>query len=356
MKHLVKLLLVLLIFNATQSQSQEVFYNSGQLISTIKVVDDYLYFIAWNSQRVERISINDSSGTEVVATFEQPWKLAFDETRNLLYCYDVNYLYELDLSQNLPITPTLITNLTGGFSHGMVVHDGLLYFTLENDIYTYDPAVGIDSYEVFYTEVEGRVINPSVYNNELYYQIENQTNPTYHRKIYKIDVTSSNPQKVLVSNSTIGMLQSSHIAGDYLYLGYEITNSIARFDLSDNNLPLTPEIILNGLTRPVLGIANVGSTLYYSGEPNIWSYEDSALSTDEYKEDTTTIYPNPSKDIVYIKNNRFHSYEIYSLNGTSIKKGEVIDQINISDLATGVYLLSLKNDTSVRKVKIVKSE
>lgn len=61
------------------------------------------------------------------------------------------------------------------------------------------------------------------------------------------------------------------------------------------------------------------------------------------------IYPNPVSTILHIKNKEQQLYEILDFTGKTVKKGKE-NQINITSLANGFYLLKLKDKT----VKFIK--
>jgi len=86
-----------------------------------------------------------------------------------------------------------------------------------------------------------------------------------------------------------------------------------------------------------------------STEPN------SAFSVDSKGE--ISIYPNPAKGIIHIKNStgiQFKSYAIYNLNGKLEKQGVIIDEtIGISNLPSGLYLVILESDNDIFKRKIM---
>jgi hypothetical protein len=65
----------------------------------------------------------------------------------------------------------------------------------------------------------------------------------------------------------------------------------------------------------------------------------STLSTDTYSKVNFTVYPNPSQD--YVNFTEIVNYELYSLQGSVLKRG-FSDKINIEDLSKGVYLLMVE--------------
>ncbi len=73
------------------------------------------------------------------------------------------------------------------------------------------------------------------------------------------------------------------------------------------------------------------------------------------KEDKITLFPNPVKDILYIKatDRKDYYYQIYNASGQMVKSGKFENsQTDISSLVSGVYLVRVNNAETV--VKIIK--
>ncbi len=74
------------------------------------------------------------------------------------------------------------------------------------------------------------------------------------------------------------------------------------------------------------------------------------ITTQESKQQTVTIYPNPVSSILYVKSDlqeKTH-YEIYTIQGQSVQKGSVDpanNQINIQHLNAGIYLFVMNDIT-----------
>jgi len=175
--------------------------------------------------------------------------------------------------------------------------------------------------------------------------------------LFKIDLSSSNPIKVLVSSNLGGLVQSSLVVNNYLYLGLEDSNKIIRLDLSVTSLPITPEILYDNLSAGVIGIANKNATIYYtSGNQVIYTFDEQVLNVDTINQHPISIYPNPVLQNIFIKGNISNDlfFTIYAINGIKIKEGNFDNSINISDLNSGLYFIKLnQNNTSLIK-KIIK--
>ena len=83
--------------------------------------------------------------------------------------------------------------------------------------------------------------------------------------------------------------------------------------------------------------------------------EEKILSIEEIEKETTTtttttIYPNPTKDILHIKNPQQKKIRIYSLQGETLLEANGVSHLDISNLENGVYYLLLGTEA----FKIVK--
>lgn len=73
------------------------------------------------------------------------------------------------------------------------------------------------------------------------------------------------------------------------------------------------------------------------------------------KENKITLFPNPVKDVLYIKatDNKDYHYQIYNASGQMVKSGKFENtKTDVSSLVQGVYLVRINNSETV--VKIVK--
>ena len=70
---------------------------------------------------------------------------------------------------------------------------------------------------------------------------------------------------------------------------------------------------------------------------------------------TFKIFPNPSNNIIQIKNlDSSIKYEILSISGTSICRGTTNGILDIQYLSNGIYFLKLKSNFDEQILKFVK--
>lgn len=98
----------------------------------------------------------------------------------------------------------------------------------------------------------------------------------------------------------------------------------------------------------------ISSQAYYLVESDL------ALGTRNFAlvDNNVSVYPNPSKDIVYIKNDSYNNLNIDILDITGaliksvrIKSGQ--NRIDVSDLQSGIYLLKYLNKSQIHTKKLV---
>lgn len=87
-------------------------------------------------------------------------------------------------------------------------------------------------------------------------------------------------------------------------------------------------------------------------------YVDHYAGLHQPKTSTVRVYPNPAQDFVKIQSeNNMQSVELYDLRGRLIRN-EVVDiqkyEMNINDLAKGIYLLKIKTNNTTETIRLVK--
>ncbi len=79
------------------------------------------------------------------------------------------------------------------------------------------------------------------------------------------------------------------------------------------------------------------------------------MSVEDFEKNKVTISPNPAREYIVIGNLKENTkFEIYDLTGKKLNENELgatNNQINISDLAVGTYLLKYGANTMTRFIK-----
>lgn len=85
--------------------------------------------------------------------------------------------------------------------------------------------------------------------------------------------------------------------------------------------------------------------------------KDETLSTENPENRIIAIYPNPTKDFLYIKNQNYkiESLNLYDIGGRLIKTFSGKDEkLDLSNLPSSTYILNIKNPEGYQNFKIIK--
>ena len=105
------------------------------------------------------------------------------------------------------------------------------------------------------------------------------------------------------------------------------------------------------------GVYNVDVTFGGNSYSTIFGVRTS-LATEEQVSEGLSIYPNPVRDILYIKNfQNLKSAEIVDMSGRTIKIMDTkANKINVNTLLKGTYILKLRNtDQEMKTIKFIKN-
>ena len=76
------------------------------------------------------------------------------------------------------------------------------------------------------------------------------------------------------------------------------------------------------------------------------------LSTSDIQDANLSIFPNPSSDVINISSDvSYNKFEMYDALGNMVLKNTFSDQIDISDLQSGIYLVRLSSTNNVTSIK-----
>ncbi len=144
---------------------------------------------------------------------------------------------------------------------------------------------------------------------------------------------------------------------DNTIIGWATDTSGTPGDLIDD-IPLN--IVFNG-----------GSSTYCNSETawnNLdttynWTITDggldcTTLSTNQFSVNAISLYPNPTKDFLFIKGDiqSINSIEIYDVTGKLVKKlNQNFNSMNLSDLVDSIYLIRVYSANKTNTLKIIKS-
>jgi sugar lactone lactonase YvrE len=174
------------------------------------------------------------------------------------------------------------------------------------------------------------------FNGDDLYVVE-QSSP----RVFKFDTSNSGAMpinEVLGINSTFGI----DIRGNELYITDFGDGKILTKEVSSSSTQ-TNEVVA-GLVTPA-GMLIVNDVIYFAESLNnrILSFPLQTLSIDNNNLQEFIIYPNPATNIISIKNLETNTpFVIYNIRGQKVLNGNLSteNQINVSGLKTGVYILN----------------
>lgn len=193
-------------------------------------------------------------------------------------------------------------------------------------------------------------------------------------QFYSIDV---NDNRILVAGiygQTIDLdagantINVSLLGGSSDIFVLELNNSLSYVNhylfqsTGTNNLPWIStngdEAILAGSFQntldldPTAGVFNVSASNY---DVFLSRFTPTLLSNNSFEEQTIFVYPNPFTNKLFIENNTYINFEIYSILGTQVNKGVIMNnELNLSTLDKGIYFLRLIEGNNSTVFKIVR--
>lgn len=99
----------------------------------------------------------------------------------------------------------------------------------------------------------------------------------------------------------------------------------------------------------------------YNGETVTHSFNIGTLSVDEESLESTSVYPNPSNDVVNISStSKIKFVQIFDVLGKNVftqedSTGNGIQKMNLTSLSKGVYFIKLEGEQNQTKtIKLIK--
>ncbi len=160
-------------------------------------------------------------------------------------------------------------------------------------------------------------------------------------------------------------LTISHIADESIpFLSFIVDNmpNTGVIEILENSDPIATGLAGVGFVVDNLINANLnegnGVMDYFGGfTPGSSSFMFDILSTNDINDlGQIYIYPNPTKNDLFVKCNDDYNYEIIDINGRVLVNGTIksaINQISLKDIPSGLYFLKLSNSQGNHTEKIM---
>ncbi len=138
---------------------------------------------------------------------------------------------------------------------------------------------------------------------------------------------------------------------------------LGEIRILDNESTLASSAAINGSLDAFIQVDVIDNgTFAFTNEFNQLSGDvsfsfDGTLSIPTVEFSEFSLYPNPASDSVFIKGNlsELTKVEIYNINNQLVKTlTSKLDQIDISNLESAVYLVKLYNDAGSKTMKLIK--
>ncbi|WP_309642233.1 T9SS type A sorting domain-containing protein [Flavobacterium sp.] len=211
------------------------------------------------------------------------------------------------------------------------------------------------------TCLEGKSITPAMVGKYIHYKIrfENTGNYAAQNIVIK-DIIDTNMFDV----SSLQITNASHSCvtkiSDTNKVEFIFENINLPFDDANNDgyvvfkIKTKPTVVLNDVLR------NQASIYFDYNFPIITNEEQTvvgnALSSQQFDMTNLKVYPNPVKNILNIQNDEaIQKVEIFDLNGRLLQSTQLTgNQVNLSQLTSGVYFVKMYSSNKTSVVKITK--
>ncbi len=354
-----KLLIVCFIFLTTHSLSQEFDVTAKTTISSTVSESSGLIFL---ENRL--ITHNDSGGSPLLYELDtlsgMVSRTVFIENATNVdwedLCFDTDYIYVGDFGNNAGTRTDLKI-------YKILINDYLALDTVTADTisFSYSDQTSFES-DVFSTNYDAEAI--IAIGDSLYLFSKNWENN--ETNVYSISKEPGTYNSSIIDNfNTEGLVTGADydpIENEILLTGYTFFTIPFVFlirDLSGTNFSealLKREAIVLDESNQVEAIASIGNFSYYissessmtgDGILHLLKIRGFSGINDLKLNSNPTIYPNPTSSILQIDTTVPVNYFIYALNGKLISFGKNSNQIDLSSLESGSYLLVLKDENNL---------
>lgn len=337
-------IIIALLFNNLNAQVEEYLTIPNGVPFGLAVNGNDLFITDNGNAKIHKVDISQStpSLTDFVTSgINLPTLIEI--SGNTLFIPQLSNLSSVDITQNNPSLNIIVpsNNFFGVAINGNDLYASLIY---EGKIVKFDlTQTNPSQINVLSTESTITIRGIALNGNDLYMSMVGNEN-----KIAKIDITQANPIVTDVISGVTAM--DLLIVGNDLY--FSSGNSVSKIDITQSSP--TIETIIDNLSNSVVGIIISNNYIYMAQEiGKILRLDLNTLGLDNFEQkNQINIYPNPTSSLINISNtNEELKYKIVDLSGKVLMKGIYNNQIDISKLKSGFYLLKLDNKQTFKIIK-----
>ncbi|WP_271855148.1 T9SS type A sorting domain-containing protein [Patiriisocius marinus] len=277
-------------------------------------------------------------------------RAAINEDATQMYLSDFNgQLWEA------PLNGSAVPNFTplGTFElevAGMDYYNDKVYFTTTApQIISFNPDDADNSLQNFYEPSSPLpIFNTEIIGDFLYYSSQSSFTAPIDFEIFRLDLTSANPQPELVAITPDKIITIAKNGG-FLYLGSNENNAVYRADIN-GVFPATVATVFTSIIpeneSTLFSIVHDGIFFYFSTDDGLYRINDPLLSVSNFDISEIKVYPNPASSIVsFSKDEQIVNARVYDYQGKLVVSCTTCNEIAIDNLEEGVYLLKMKTIT-----------
>jgi len=312
--------------------------------------DNTLYFSEFSEHKISSINLTEINPDVIDVTLTNGGNRATLKVGDELYvCDQAGYrVAKINLSDESPNLTTVINDLNGATDLLLIGNN--LYVALQEggEIIKIDITVPEPEITSVATMISG-ALKMKVIGTDMY------VSAPWASAIYKLDLTQSlplTPELLVYVEIPTGL----EIVGNDLYIASDLGNHISKVDITAAE-PILTTVIDEGLDRPfdivyheeAMYIANAGggSILKFNIDPIILS---ESITNTEIK-----VFPNPTTGLLQLQNvNADRVMVLDNLGKVMLVENRPNHQIDISDLATGLYFLQVVVGKNIYNTKVIK--
>lgn len=157
------------------------------------------------------------------------------------------------------------------------------------------------------------------------------------------------PSQCLPTNVGVGSTSYSNF-GDMpnIFLDWNAQDPVSQYEINRNDILNT----LQGNRNPFIDNPYL-ATIIWNGPTATDTWE--LLKTNEDNLNNISLYPIPTKDILYISNHKDlnYNYKVYNTYGQLVQENTTTQSIDLSNEAPGLYFVTLQLENTSKTIKII---